>query len=119
MTKTKKARIRRVAEKVTDLRAEARAKNLRAPGIAEFLDAVWACLDTGIDPDGDRWESVQSMTLAKDVRWDEPATPPKASFPSTTSQPTRSDQTVVGSSIRGTDRMTPRATGYACPHALG
>ncbi len=78
LTKTKKARIRRVAEKVTELREEARAKTLRAPGIAEFLDAVWACLDTGIDPDGDQWESVQSMTLAKDQRWDEPATPPKA-----------------------------------------
>jgi MoxR-like ATPase len=77
LTKTKKARIRRVAEKVTELREEARAKKLRSPGIAEFLDAVWACLDTGIDPDGDQWESVQSMTLAKDQRWDEPATPPK------------------------------------------
>jgi MoxR-like ATPase len=77
LTRTKKARIRRVAEKVTELREEARAKKLRAPGIAEFLDAVWACLETGIDPDGDQWESVQSMTLAKDVRWDEPATPPK------------------------------------------
>ena len=77
LTKTKKARIRRVAEKVTELREEARAKKLRAPGIAEFLDAVWACLDTGIDPDGDQWESVQSMTLAKDQRWDEPTTPPK------------------------------------------
>ena len=77
LTKTKKARIRRVAEKVTELREEAGAKKLRAPGIAEFLDAVWACLDTGIDPDGERWESVQSMTLAKDPRWDEPTTPPK------------------------------------------
>jgi MoxR-like ATPase len=81
LTKTKKERIRRVAEKVTDLREEARAKKLRAPGIAEFLDAVWACLDTGIDPDGDQWESVQSMTLAKNQRWDEPATPPKEASP--------------------------------------
>ena len=77
LSKTKKARIRRVAEKVTELREEARAKKLRAPGIAEFLDAVWACLDTGIDPDGDQWKSVQSMTLTKDQRWDEPTTPPK------------------------------------------
>jgi hypothetical protein len=76
LTKMKKARIRRVAEKVTELREGARARKLRAPGIAEFLDAVWACLDTGIDPDGDQWESVQSMTLAKDQRWDEPATLP-------------------------------------------
>ena len=73
LTRTKRARIRRVAEKVTELREEARLKKLRAPGIAEFLDAVWACLDTGIDPDGDQWQSVQSMTLAKDQRWDEPA----------------------------------------------
>ena len=77
LTKTKKARIRRVAEKVTALREEALAKKLRAPGIAEFLDAVWACLDTGIDPDGEHWESVQSMTLAKDLRWDEPLVEPK------------------------------------------
>jgi MoxR-like ATPase len=77
LTKTKKAHIRRVAEKVIELREEARAKKLRAPGIAEFLDAVWACLDTGIDPDSDQWDSVQSMTLAKDQRWDEPAAPPK------------------------------------------
>ena len=73
LTKTKKERIHRVAEKVTELREEARAKQVRAPGIAEFLDAVWACLDTGIDPDGDQWEFVQSMTLAKNPRWDEPA----------------------------------------------
>jgi hypothetical protein len=70
LTRTKRARIRRVAEKVTELREEARVKKLRAPGIAEFLDAVWACLDTGIDPDSDQWQSVQSMTLAKDQRWD-------------------------------------------------
>jgi MoxR-like ATPase len=80
LTKIKKERIRRVAEKVTELREAAQAKQLRAPGIAEFLDAVWACLDTGIDPDGDLWESVQSMTLAKNRRWDDPvpAAPPKA-----------------------------------------
>jgi MoxR-like ATPase len=78
LTKIKKERIRRVAEKVTELREAAQAKSLRAPGIAEFLDAVWACLDTGIDPDGDQWESVQSMTLAKNRRWDDPVpTPPK------------------------------------------
>jgi MoxR-like ATPase len=77
LSKTKKERIRRIAEKVTELQAEAHTKKLRAPGIAEFLDAVWACLDMGIDPDGPQWESVQSMTLAKDHGWDQPATQPK------------------------------------------
>lgn len=66
---SKRARIRRIAEKVTDLGEQARAKNLRAPGIAEYLDAVWACLDTNVDPDGEQWELVQSMTLAKDPAW--------------------------------------------------
>jgi MoxR-like ATPase len=63
------ARIRRVAEKVTSLQKVAKDKKLRIPGTAEFLDAVWACLDAGIDPDGPQWDFVQSMTLAKDPRW--------------------------------------------------
>ena len=63
--------IRRIAEKVKELQVEARIIKLRAPGIAEFLDAVWAVLDTGIDPDGEQWELVQAMTLAKDQRWEE------------------------------------------------
>lgn len=71
ITASKKARIRRIAEKVDELRADARVNKLRAPGIAEFLDAVWAVLDTGIDPDGEQWELVQAMTLAKDQRWEE------------------------------------------------
>jgi MoxR-like ATPase len=71
ITAMKRARIRRIAEKVTDLQVEARVNKLRPPGIAEFLDAVWAVLDTGIDPDGEQWELVQAMTLAKDHRWEE------------------------------------------------
>jgi MoxR-like ATPase len=71
ITASKKARIRRIAEKVRELQVEARIIKLRAPGIAEFLDAVWAVLDTGIDPDGEQWELVQAMTLAKDQRWEE------------------------------------------------
>lgn len=63
------ARIRRVAGKVTELQGQARDKKLRVPGTAEFLDAVWACLDGGIDPEDEKWEFVKSMTLAKDPRW--------------------------------------------------
>ncbi len=69
LTAPNQARIRRIAEKVTDLQGQARDKKLRVPGTAEFLDAVWACLDTDIDPDGPKWEFVNSMTLAKDRRW--------------------------------------------------
>lgn len=65
----KRARIRRIAEKVTALHETAHVNSLRAPGIAEFLDAVWACLDTGVDPDSEQWEQVQSMTLTKHPDW--------------------------------------------------
>ena len=69
LTAANRARIQRIAEKVADLQGQAHDKKLRSPGTAEFLDAVWACLDTGIDPDGPQWEFVNSMTLAKDRRW--------------------------------------------------
>lgn len=69
LTAADQARIRRVAEKVTELQGHARDKKLRVPGTAEFLDAVWACLDSDIDPEDEKWEFVKSMTLAKDPRW--------------------------------------------------
>lgn len=69
LTKSDEARIKKVVEKVVKLQEQARDKKLRVPGTAEFLDAVWACLDTDIDPDGPKWEFVNSMTLAKDRRW--------------------------------------------------
>jgi MoxR-like ATPase len=69
LSRSNQASIQRIAKKVTDLQGEARDKKLRSPGTAEFLDAVWACLDTDIDPDGPKWDFVSSMTLTKDRRW--------------------------------------------------
>jgi MoxR-like ATPase len=57
-----------IAAKVTDLQEEAVDSDLRPAGIAEFLDAAWAALATGIGPDDDEWVFVESMTLRKDRR---------------------------------------------------
>jgi MoxR-like ATPase len=61
----------RIADRIEDLRQAAADRNARPPGIAEFLDAVWACLAEDIDPGNrqdDRWAFVESMTLRKDRR---------------------------------------------------
>jgi len=50
------------------LQDAARDLHLRAPGVAEFLDAVWAVLDLGITTEDDRWKYVTRLTLAKDER---------------------------------------------------
>ena len=50
------------------LQTPAKELRIRAPGIAEFLDAVWAALDLGITTKDDRWRYVRRMTLAKDER---------------------------------------------------
>jgi MoxR-like ATPase len=69
LTDDTKALVLRIAEKVKQLQDKAERARLRGPGIAEFLDAVWACLGEGIDPKSDeRWAFVESMTLAKDRR---------------------------------------------------
>jgi MoxR-like ATPase len=58
-----------VATKVIELRREAVSRGVRPPGIAEFLDTVWACLEHRIVVGDPRWEQLSRMTLAKDDRW--------------------------------------------------
>ena len=60
--------IAEIAVMTEGLQTRARELRIRAPGIAEFLDAVWAALDLGITTQDDRWQYVRRMTLAKDER---------------------------------------------------
>ncbi|HKB11869.1 MAG TPA: hypothetical protein VKD69_14500, partial [Vicinamibacterales bacterium] len=57
---------RRVAEKMNDVAAEALRRGWRPPSTAEYLDAVRACLELGVDPQrtGD-WEHIEQLTLSK------------------------------------------------------
>ena len=57
-----------LAERTAALQAPAKELRVRPPGVAEFLDAVWATLDLGIDLGDPRWEFVRRMTIAKDTR---------------------------------------------------
>lgn len=63
--------IGRIANRIEKLQEAADERKARAPGIAEFLDAVWACLSERIEPDDledSRWALLESMTLRKDRR---------------------------------------------------
>jgi MoxR-like ATPase len=55
-----------IAETTQKLQGTARSLHLRPPGVAEFLDAVWAALDLGITTADTRWEYIKGLTLAKD-----------------------------------------------------
>jgi MoxR-like ATPase len=58
--------ISEIAKATERLQAAARDLRLRPPGVAEFLDAVWAALDLGITTQDDRWQYVRRLTLAKE-----------------------------------------------------
>lgn len=55
---------RRVAKAVMALRKSADEKGIRAPSTAEYIDALEACGDLGIDTDSDAWSQ-----LARSVLW--------------------------------------------------
>jgi len=64
---------RAIAEEVVTLRKELTGRGRRAPSTAEFLDALQACVDLGIntraldpeDPENGRWNAVRALTLVK------------------------------------------------------
>jgi len=60
--------IAEIATMTENLQAAAKDLRSRAPGVAEFLDAVWAALELGITVTDDRWRYVKRMTIAKDER---------------------------------------------------
>lgn len=53
-----------MVERLDELTAEADKQNVRAPGTAEFLDALKAC-DTLQAPAGDEWNAVTRLTMWK------------------------------------------------------
>lgn len=61
------ATIAAVADKTLALVGEAESKGLRAPGTSEFLDALDACVDLGIDPDDTVWRMIERATLRKNL----------------------------------------------------
>ena len=61
---TNPALIRAVADEVMAWRAATRKAGMRAPGTAEFLDALRACTELGISPGSDTWQ-----LLARAVLW--------------------------------------------------
>lgn len=63
--------IRAVSEEVMAWRTATRKIGVRAPGTAEFLDAVRACVDLGITPQVDAWQLV-----ARSVLWKNDKEPP-------------------------------------------
>lgn len=60
-----------VAQRLDVLAAQARARRLREPGVAEFLDALRACRDLGVAPGSDEWEPVTRLALWKHRRGDD------------------------------------------------
>ena len=66
LTQAEQELIREIAVATGELQDHAREHKLRPPGVAEFLDAVWAALDLGIGIKSDEWQYVKRLTLAKD-----------------------------------------------------
>jgi MoxR-like ATPase len=66
LTPADEALIGVLATKLVELRGRATRRE-RPPGIAEFLDAVRACKDLGVDPaeDSPTWRAVEEYTLRK------------------------------------------------------
>jgi MoxR-like ATPase len=62
---TDPALVRAVADEVMAWRSAARKAGVRAPGTAEFLDALRACVDLGITPKSDAWQMVARAVLWK------------------------------------------------------
>jgi len=62
---TEPALVRAVAHEVMAWRLATRKAGVRAPGTAEFLDALRACVDLGITPRADAWQMVARAVLWK------------------------------------------------------
>jgi MoxR-like ATPase len=56
---------RQIADQVMRLRAAARAADLREPSTAEYLDAIAACRELGIDAGAPSWSLVAGALLWK------------------------------------------------------
>jgi MoxR-like ATPase len=54
-----------VAEKVMELRDQARSRDVRPPSTGEFLDSVRACKKLGLTPKSKIWKRVAESTLIK------------------------------------------------------
>lgn len=55
-----------LADQVMTLRKEAKEHNERKPGIAEYLDALRACLDLNITLGSKEWELLRQITFQKE-----------------------------------------------------
>lgn len=60
-----------LAARVMALRQEAQDRNERKPGIAEYLDALRACLDLNITLDSKEWELLSRITFKKERSTDD------------------------------------------------
>ncbi|MEI7867289.1 MAG: MoxR family ATPase [Candidatus Methylumidiphilus sp.] len=61
-------RIKAIADKFPDFRVEAKSQSRRPPGISEFLDAINACEQCGIevsDKDDSVWKKIENAVLVK------------------------------------------------------
>jgi hypothetical protein len=54
-----------VADLIGELKVRARDAGVREPSTAEFLDAVVACRDLGIQPDSPTWRRLADALLWK------------------------------------------------------
>lgn len=62
-----------LAARLIQLRGESAGQRERPPGVAEYLDAVWACRTLAVDPDGlhtdsetaAAWKVIEEFTLRK------------------------------------------------------
>ena len=59
--------VKKVAGLTESLQKAAHEQKKRPPGVAEFLDTVWAAVELEITVDDDRLEFVKKLTLTKDV----------------------------------------------------
>jgi hypothetical protein len=64
-------RIGKIAVKLEGFRTRAEELRRRPPGTAEFLDAIRACEDLGIevsDAEDSVWKKIENAVLVKDTR---------------------------------------------------
>jgi len=69
--KGNKARMKAIAAKMSDFRKKASDLRRRAPGTAEFLDAIRACEGLNIEVSDDEnsvWKKIENAVLVKDTR---------------------------------------------------
>lgn len=63
--KVDQALVEKIARRVIDLREELQDSGRRPPSTSEFLDAVRACQELGIDVDSELWSQIERVTLRK------------------------------------------------------